>query len=299
MNTKTPVPDVSVVIATYNMGQYLGAALSSVLQQSVGDLEIHIVDDGSTDNTSQVVAPFLLDERVYYHRQENAGQTKAKNVGVRAARGRYVGFCDADDLWDVDKLAVQLPILDADPTIAVAYTRVRPMDKNGVLLPVTLFAEPSGAVTRPLFIENFIPFGTALVRRSALEAVGGFDENLRMGIDWDLWLRLSVTYRFQAIPKETYFYRVWEGQMSKNWKGRFDSAFRIMSQFETNHPTLIDPLTRKTAYSLSYRNRAYARAQISGDVAGCIRDCIRSVRAGGAFWPALKVALRSAAPSVR
>jgi glycosyltransferase involved in cell wall biosynthesis len=298
MKTEPSVPDVSVVIATYNMGQYLGAALSSVLRQSAGELEIHVVDDGSTDNTSEVVAPFLVDQRVYYHRQDNAGQTKAKNVGVRAARGRYVGFCDADDLWDVNKLAVQLPILDADPSIAVAYTRVRPMDKDGTLLPVTIFTEPSGTVTKSLFIENFVPFGTALVRRSALEAVGGFDENLRMGIDWDLWLRLSVSYRFQAIPQETYFYRVWDGQMSKNWKGRFDSAFRIMSQFEANYPTLIDPLTRKTAYSLSYRNRAYARAQISGDVLGCIQDCIRSVRAGGALWPALKVALRSATPSV-
>jgi glycosyltransferase involved in cell wall biosynthesis len=292
MNTPTYIPDASVVIASYNMAQYLGAAIQSVLDQSVGSVEVFVVDDGSTDNTRAIVAPFLSDPRVTYLFQENAGQTKAKNAGARRARGRYIGFCDADDMWDTNKLELQLPLLDANLGVAVAYTRTREIDENGALLTSPVYSEYSGWVCDRLFIENFVPFGSALVRRSAFEAVGGFDEELRMGIDWDLWLRLSVDNQFLAIPQEAYFYRVWTGQMSKNWKGRYEAAFHIMARFLAAHPGLIDPVTVKTAISNSYLNRAYARCSLSEDRVGALVDCLRSVRAGGSIYGALKLAVK-------
>ena len=282
-------PAVTVVMATYNMGQYLGAAIRSVLDQTFSDLELRIVDDGSTDNTAEVVAPYLVDPRVYYLRQDNAGQTKAKNVGVRGALGRYVGFCDADDLWHPEKLARQLLVFAAHPEAAVVYARVRPMQADGTLLSPITFPEHSGTITSELFISNFIPFGTALVRRDALESVGGFDENRRMGIDWDLWLRLSVNHTFQHLPMELYFYRVWEGQMSRNWKGRYDSAFQIMGDFERAHPGLIGESTRARAYGESYVNRAEARIKIANDKRGGLADCVRALR----YAPSRSAALRT------
>jgi glycosyltransferase involved in cell wall biosynthesis len=285
-------PDVSVVIATYNMGRFLGAAIDSVLNQTAGCVEVHVVDDGSTDNTRQIVDAYRLESRVYYHWQENAGQTRAKNVGVRAARGRYIGFCDADDLWSANKLALQLPVLEANPHVAVVYTRVQPIDVNGRLLATQRYAEHSGHITEQLFIENFIPFGTALVRRSAMEQVGGFDEALRMGIDWDLWLRLSVPFEFLCLPEETYFYRVWEGQMSKNWRGRFEAAFDIMERFEKRYPGRIPAAVRRRAYWISHLNRAHARARISNDRRGAMADCWRALVGGAELIPVAKTAAK-------
>lgn len=290
MQALSPRPDVSVVIATYNMGRYLPEALQSVLNQSVGTVEVHVVDDGSTDDTRAVLEPFLVDPRVYYHYQANAGQTKAKNVGVRAARGRYIAFCDADDLWTSDKLAGQLPVLEQHSDVAVAYARIQPIDAHGNWLPPVRFPEPSGKVTEALFAENFIPFGSTLVRAAALQSVGGFDESRRMGIDWDLWLRLSVDYRFIHVPQVNYLYRVWEGQMSRNWQGRYDSAFKIMGDFERAHPSLISKATHRLAYRDSYLNRAGARARLSNDRAGALVDAFQAVRIDPrATWPAVRI----------
>lgn len=290
MNSPSSQPiDVSVVIATYNMGRYLPAALDSVLaQRTTGSLEVIVVDDGSTDDTKERMVPYLRDKRVRYLYQDNAGQTKAKNVGIRAAHGRYIGFCDADDLWRPWKLAVQLPVLEANADVAVVYSRMRPIDAGGGLLPEVAFPEYSGYVTRKLFLENFITFGAALVSRAALEAVGGFDETRRMGIDWDLWLRLSVNYRFQCVPVEVYYYRVWDGQMSKDWRGRYASAFSIMRDFEARHPGVIDPATHRKAYAQSYANRGQIRAKLDNDRLGCIADALRSMCYGSCFDSSLR-----------
>src|SRR5262245_16163302 len=182
-------PMVSVVIATYQMASFVGKAIESVLAQSYRHFELIVVDDGSTDDTRSVVQRYLSDARVRYHWQENAGQTVAKNTGIRLSSGKYVGFCDADDEWLPQKLGLQVPVLEARETVGLAYTRVQRIGAVDETLPVT---GPSGQVTAELFLYNFVPFGTALVRRACLEKVGVFDERYRMGIDWDLWLRISV-----------------------------------------------------------------------------------------------------------
>src|SRR4030095_853063 len=102
-------PSVSVIIATYNSGPYLRAAIGSVLCQSVGDLELIVVDDGSTDGTRELVEQ-IHDDRMSYLWQANAGQTSAKNRGVREAKGKFIGFCDGDDYWYPNKLELQLPL---------------------------------------------------------------------------------------------------------------------------------------------------------------------------------------------
>src|SRR3954452_1634546 len=93
-----PAPEVSVIIATYNMAQFLPLAVRSVLAQTRADLEVHVVDDGSTDQTVEIMREFAGCPQVHYHWQSNAGQTKAKNLGISRARGAFIAFCDADDL---------------------------------------------------------------------------------------------------------------------------------------------------------------------------------------------------------
>lgn len=280
MQSSHEKPLVSAIIATYNMGQYLSGAIQSVLDQKNVALELIVVDDGSTDATRAIVERYLTDSRVRYIYQANGGQTKAKNAGLRAARGRYIGFCDADDMWHSDKLSLQLPLMEKDPRTAVVYGRICPIDAKGAALESDATLGYTGHITEQLFIENFIPFGSALIRRSALDEVNGFDEARRMGIDWDLWLRISVNHRFDFTPSVVYFYRVWEGQMSNNWKGRYENAFSIMRDFEKAHPGLISPAVRRKAYALSYSNRGQIRAKLDNDRTGCVLDALRALSFG-------------------
>lgn len=271
---------VSVVMASYNCEAYIAEAIRSVLAQTYRQLELHVVDDGSTDGTARAVAPFLKDPRVHYHFQPNAGQTVAKNTGIRHSRGEFVAFCDADDVWLPHKLAVQVPRFAAGRRIGVVYSRTGRMDAEGRRVAIDRADEPlrpSGRVTRDLFRINFVPFGTAIVRRRCLDECGAFDEQYRMGIDWELWLRISVAYDFAFVDDETAVYRVWPGQMSNNWTGRYEHAFRIMRDFVSAHPEAVSPADVRRAWAHSYAQRARLRCAASAEYAPAIRDTLRAL----------------------
>src|SRR5262245_54352300 len=124
-------PAVSVIIATYNYGRFLAGALVSALGQTFRDLEVLVIDDGSTDDTGEAVRPYLADPRVRYHRTEHVGQSAAKDLGVRLARAPLVAFLDADDVWLPHKLERQVALFGADPGLGVVYTRRLLIDENG------------------------------------------------------------------------------------------------------------------------------------------------------------------------
>lgn len=207
-------PLVSVVTATFNMARYLREAVDSVLAQTWPGLELIVVDDGSTDDTPMLLESYADDPRVRVIRQSNAGQTKAKNSGIRAARGDYVGFCDADNAWLPDKLVRQVPLLEANPDAGVVYGNIELMDGDGGPLPTPTIRRHGGRITDRLLLQNFVTFNTTLVRRAVMEEFGGFDESLSMGIDYELWLRISTRYEFIYLPRSLVRYRIWEGQMS-------------------------------------------------------------------------------------
>src|SRR5947209_12784700 len=124
-------PAVSVIVATYNYGRYLAGALDSALGQTFTDLEVIVIHDGSSDNTTEVIRPYLRDERVHYHRTPHLGQPGAKNTGIRLARAPLLAFLDADDLWMPAKLARQVPLFEGDPELGVVYTRRTVIDEHG------------------------------------------------------------------------------------------------------------------------------------------------------------------------
>jgi glycosyltransferase involved in cell wall biosynthesis len=272
---------VSVVIATYNCRQYVCHAIASVLKQTYVWFELHVVDDGSTDGTAEAVAPFLEDRRVHYHYQPNAGHANAKNHGVRLCRGEFVAFCDADDMWLPDKLALQVSRFAGNDRLGVVYTRTALMNEHGALLPRDPSDEPvypSGRVTADLFKINFVPFGTALVRRRCFDEVGLFDPRHGTSIDWEMWLRISLHYDFLFLDGETYVYRLWGGQMSQDWRRLYDHAFCIMQEFLAHHPDAIEAEAVRDAWAHSYTQRARRRSVISGEYAGALRDVTRALR---------------------
>jgi glycosyltransferase involved in cell wall biosynthesis len=226
-------PTVSVVIASYNYGHYLPGALESALTQTFTDFEIVVIDDGSSDQTPEVIQPFLGDPRVHYHRLEHVGHARAKNRGLREARGKYVAFLDADDEWLPPKLEEQIGRFENDPELGVVYTQRVTIDESGEVVPAKAPSLYGGMVTDSLLLENFVCFSSAMIRGEVLERVGYFDETLGPCIDYDLWLRVALCYRFDYVDKPLVRYRKHQSSMTESmaWMSRRPEVDRITDRF--------------------------------------------------------------------
>jgi glycosyltransferase involved in cell wall biosynthesis len=252
-------PEITVVITCFNYGHYLEGCLNSVLSQTYENYEIVVVDDGSKDNTLEVMEGYSGLQNLHFLQQENCGQAKAKNRGIEYAKGRYVAFLDADDLWEKEKLKKQIQRF-ANPTVGVVYSRARLIDEKGIPLafkdPGKYLKPRSGMVLHWLLFDNFVWFSSAIVRRECLERFGFFDEALRMGIDWDLWLKISTKYEFDFVDEPLLLYRVGHsGQMSKNVEVRQQCSDRIFEKFLKTHPGTVDKEMVREAYCYTFCNR--------------------------------------------
>lgn len=284
---------VSVVIATYNMGHYLPEAVRSVLAQSYPNVDVQIVDDGSTDDTPTIVRQWDAHPRVRLHRQSNAGQAHAKNQGIALSRGDFIAFLDADDVWLPEKLARQMPLFTGRPEVGVVYSGYERMDGEGRPLPKGPTRMHRGRVSGALLIENFVPFPSAVVRREHLERHGAFDETLGMGIDYDLWLRLSAHCQFDFIAEPTVRYRIWPGQMSKNYRQRYESGIRIMQRFLERNPGVVGDSVARRAWAHTYTGRGDSTLWQEKDRVAAFRDYVRALSFRPAYWPAWRSMLRS------
>ena len=291
MPVQPPQDLVSVVIATFNMGRYLPQAVQSVLSQTYGNVEILIIDDGSNDDTAQIIRRWDQDERVRVYRQPNGGQAQARNRGVALSKGQYVAFLDADDEWLSHKLSRQMPLF-ANPQVGVVYSEYECMDAEGRALPKPPTRMFRGRVTAALLIDNFVSFQTAVVRRECLERHGAFDESVRMGDDYDLWLRLSAHYAFDFIPQPTARYRVWSGQMSKNYRRRYESAIRTMRRFLEHNPGLVSAAQIRAAWAHTYTGRGNNALWQERKRAAAMQDYLRALSFRPHHWPAWRAILR-------
>jgi len=197
--TSGMAPAVSVIIPTYNRAHLVGRAIRSVLNQTYQDFEIIVVDDGSTDNTEEVVKSFN-DPRIRYIRHEkNRGGSAARNTGIRAARGEYIAFLDSDDEWLPTKLEKQIELLETAPAIGAVYSGYVVIQEGR---PLELYRpKRAGNLYPDLLIYNFTgPCSTYVIRRECLKAVGYFDVNLPSHQDYDLWIRISKRYSIGYVP---------------------------------------------------------------------------------------------------
>lgn len=195
-------PRVSVLIGAYNNEATIERAARSMLAQTVYDLELLIVDDGSTDRTAEVARRIAVaDPRVrVLTMPANVGIARSLNAGLQAAAAPNVAVLDADDWSDQPRLERQLEVLDADPAIAVVGCRMREVDERGAeLVPRTSFA--AGEVNDVLMRFNPIPNTSSAFRRHAALAVGGYDPRYRWAAEYDLWLRLAEHHRIFALDE--------------------------------------------------------------------------------------------------
>ncbi len=274
------VPRVSVVVTCYNYGRFLRQAVASALAQTSGELEVIIVDDGSTDDTPNIASTLAGEPRVRYVRQANAGQAAAKNRGIAEARGELVAFLDADDAWAPEKLARQLPLLD-NPAVGVVYSDRQRMNEEGRPAFTPRFhghgSPRRGRITRHLLFDNFIPFSSSVARRQALLQAGGFKEDLAMAIDWDLWLRVSLDWEFDYVAAPLLHYRAGHAdQMSRKLDIRHACCDRIFETFVRDHADALEPRDIRRARAYTHRIRALPFER--SDPRRAIRGYLRSLR---------------------
>lgn len=203
IDVKVP-PLVSVILPTYNRASYIKASIQSVLQQTFADLELIVVDDGSTDDTSSIVAS-VTDPRLRYVRQCNLGRSSARNHALSLARGKFITFLDSDDLYLPRKIELQVNYLNSHPGVGMIYTSSYCIDDLGTLLPDRYEATISGFIYEHIafFTPVTITLPTVMTYKSILDQIGGFDEKLHRFEDTDMWRRISKGYRIDALPEYT------------------------------------------------------------------------------------------------
>ncbi len=209
---------VSVVMPTHNRANLIGEAISSVLDQTFQDFDLHIIDNGSTDNTKDVVDSFD-DERLNYFWQEDSGlPADSRNVGIARSGGEFIAFIDSDDLWLSDKLEHQVKAMTTNANCGIVtsnykYIADHPLHDKAVLRNNV----PTGRIFEKLLHKNFICTSMTMVRRAALEKVGVFtlDPQIPCSEDFELWLRITHDFEFEYVPKVGGFYRVHDQNLSK------------------------------------------------------------------------------------
>jgi len=232
-------PRVSVIMAAYNGERYIAESLRSALGQTYPHLEVVVVDDGSADRTREIVADVrATDGRVVYVYQPNGKQGKARNTGIRRARGELIAFLDQDDLWEAEKLELQLR--------AIAASGADVVFSDGYLFEGDQAADERAPfntirgryvgdeMLRLLFATNSIPVLSALVRRGAIVGAGllNADPAFQNCDDYDLWLRLAARGAvFYGMPERLVRYRRHPGQASRQITRQLKSEIAVLEQF--------------------------------------------------------------------
>ena len=264
---------LSVVVPAYNAARTVRAAVASALRQTVPVLEVIVVDDGSTDTTAAVVSS-LDDPRVRLVSRPNSGPSAARNAGIAVARGKWVGFLDADDLWLPRYVEAATAMLSAAPNPGFAYTDAYAFDAVRGQVRVESAGSVMGAMVPPpsdresflveLLRRNFV-FGLAAVPAAVLATVGGYDESLRMSEEYDLWLRILIAgFDPLWMGGPLAVYRLHAGQSSRQILAMKRTAARVYHGL-----ALEDMPSDKARRALLDRRRTSAReVAIVGGEAG-------------------------------
>ncbi|MGL6196499.1 MAG: glycosyltransferase family 2 protein [Thermoguttaceae bacterium] len=208
---------VSVIIPTYNRAQFICESLGSVFAQTYQDFEIIVVDDGSTDNTEEVLAPYM--DRIRYVKQENCGAAIARNRGIFLSTGKYIAFLDSDDMWYPTKLEKQVAVLEENDSVGFVYCNGAYGKSPDSLIAGQVFSKtspPSGYIFNQIAFHNTIWTPSILIRREVFIKSGVFDPTLRRVEDYDLWLRICYFFNGVFIPEALFFVREHTGRISNH-----------------------------------------------------------------------------------
>lgn len=292
----TPGPRVTVVIPTWNRSALVAEAIRSVLQQTYRDFEIVVCDDGSTDDTAARVSAF--GPPVRYLRQAHSGYPGSpRNLGIEAAGGELIAFLDDDDLWERDKLARQVELIDRDG-LDLVYTdrRFRFGDGSPSTLAVTPAPTSPDRLLDVVLEGQFPTICTALVRRTVLRRIEGFDESLATAEDLDLWLRLAPIARAGRVPEPLVIVRRREGSLSdRSGPTVYRNAILVLDRSLATAGLL--PSQRRLCRATLARLESRLTADLAGhgDRLGAMRAALAALRhapASRTAWAAVARSLR-------
>ena len=270
-----PTPEISVIVPAYNAARTVGTAVDSVLAQSFTDVELIVIDDGSRDDTAVVIGD-RDDPRLILVSTENWGVAAARNRGLEVARGSYVAFLDADDVWLRPKLERQHVAMSKN-AVGLSFVSAQVVDDD--LCPIGIdSAVDRSDYTEALLVEGNIIAGSAssvMARRELIDEVGGFDPHLSQCADWDLWLRMSVVTSFLPLHEPLALYRGVPGTMSSDPELLERDTFALLDKFFAGSESLAYEPVRKRAYA--NHSMICAGSYLH---AGCLRDSLRCAVSG-------------------
>ncbi len=249
-------PLVSIIIPNYNHAQYVGDAIWSVLTQEYRNFEIIVVDDGSTDNSRDVITQF--GDKVQYIHQKNAGLSAARNTGIKASKGVLIGVLDADDMYESIFLSTLVVTLQENPDADGVYCGYQFVDHKNNLLP-QIEARPvdHDKLYDALLDGNFFVPESIFLRRYVYDNVGLFDETLRACEDWDVWLRVTKKYKIVHSPNILTRHRILPGSMSTDPQRMLTYRLAVLKKHVGDEPV---------GNGSSVAHRAYGRAYLGSCV---------------------------------
>ncbi len=281
-------PTVSIVMPVYNVQDYVGCAIDSVLSQNFTDFELILVDDGSTDASYSICqASADMDSRVRMLWQRNKGLAGARNTGIRASRGKYIAFLDSDDLWHPDKLAEHVMLLNEQLDVGVSYSSSAFIDGQGLHIGLYQVPKCRELSAKDVLLRNPVGNGSApVIRREVFEEIAllhedgslhYFNESLRQSEDIECWVRIATTthWKFAGIEKALTYYRVNEQGLSSNVEKQFQSWEQACELMQSYAPDFMKS-NKSLAKAFQYRYLA-RRAIRSDDVSVALRFAAKSL----------------------
>ncbi len=282
--------NVSVIIPSFNRANYLSLALDSVLEQTYPVAEIIIVDDGSTDNTSEVVKQYA--SRVRFFQQNHGGVSAARNKGLELARGEIIAWCDADDVWEPTFLQRTVGLLENDPQLDGVYAGVTHIDSDGHRLPqdnrVTV---PPEQLYTALADDCFIQTTGFIMRQRCFTHAGWFDTNFDISEDYDMFLRLAQNCRIVGLGEPLVQYRVHHQNTVANTAKWCESRLALTRKHFGDPRENLSGLTtqQRRAHAYAYRATAIKCLQDNADDQGW-----QYLRQGASIWPEILSELSTA-----
>jgi glycosyltransferase involved in cell wall biosynthesis len=239
-------PLVSVIIPAYNAEKFIVRTLESVLSQTYKNIEVLVINDGSTDRTVEIVESFAQKEsRMRILHQPNLGPSAARNCGIQSSKGEFIAFIDADDIWHKEKIQAQVECFQrSGRSVGLVYSWSMIIDESGS--PLTGIAHQySGNILAELIHSNFVGNGSsAMIRRSCLKEIGNFNVDLRGPEDWDMYLRVAERYEFQVVPKYHIGYTRVLSSISANYENQERGMAAVLDKFQQGHPNIPKSLFR-------------------------------------------------------
>jgi glycosyltransferase involved in cell wall biosynthesis len=221
------MPSVSVIIPTYNHRDFVLTTLDSVFAQTFTDYEIIVINDGSPDDTADMLRPLVEAGRIRYIEQENTGQAIARNRGIAEARGEFIALLDDDDFWPPDKLEWQVEAMARYPDAGIVGGPTNIVDADGCHLLRTDFI--SDLSFEKCLVEcPFVSPGQTLIRTDTLRQLGGLNPDIWGADDWDLWLRAAQSSRIVTEDRDALFYRKHAGNASKSLCRMVDNCLFVL-----------------------------------------------------------------------